>query len=72
MFAFLLCARIMMNADKINQVQEQTGSRWASGPGQSEQLLCCRAWEHRVEGKERPFMEQQEQKGREAEARLLA
>lgn len=32
MFAFLLCVRIMMNADKINQVPEQRGSRvgkWA-------------------------------------------
>lgn len=44
MFAFLLCARIMMNEDKINQVHEQGGSQVGRGPDSlSEELPCCGA-----------------------------
>lgn len=65
MFAFLLCARIMMNEDKINQVHERGGSqvgRWA-------RTACLRSCPVVGPGgtgwKERPGMKiQQEQRGR--------
>lgn len=40
MFAFLLCARIMMNDNKIDQVHEQRGS-WAAQRPRKDHLRSC-------------------------------